>query len=310
VRALRFIRVAAASGAAVAAAALFTTSDRSRPAPSLHAFRVDAGGLALRAVRSGHGPHVLFLHGYGESLVAWRGVFDAVARHADAIAIDLPGFGLSAKPPSGYATDSLATVVLRTLDALGVAEVVVVGHSLGGAVAVAAAAAAPQRVRGLVLVAPAVIAAAWSQWPRQADSGTVGRLRDAIARYETMRSRFTAPHDPAWLSEDDTALAYDAATDPAYRAALEAVLREFDFASLTPARAAALRMPVLLIWGRYDQVVPFGLASRLRQALPAARLQAIERSWHRPHVERPDAVADTILAFLRGLDAPEVGRTH
>jgi len=140
--ALRFIRFVAAGGAAVAAAALFTTSDRSRPAPSLRAFRIDAGGLALRAVRSGRGHHVLFLHGYGESLVAWRGVFDAVARHADAIAVDLPGFGLSAKPPSGYATDSLATVVLRTLDALGITDVVVVGHSLGGAVAVAAADAA------------------------------------------------------------------------------------------------------------------------------------------------------------------------
>src|SRR3990172_7453577 len=170
--ALRFIRFVAARGAPVSAAALFTTSDRSRPAPSLRAFRIDAGGLALRAVRSGRGPHALFLHGYGESLVAWRGVLDAVARHADAIAVGLPGFGLWAKPPSGYATDSLAAVVLRTLDALGITDVVVVGHSLGGAVAVAAADAAPQRVRGLVLVAPAVIAGPWSQWPRQADSGT------------------------------------------------------------------------------------------------------------------------------------------
>lgn len=308
--ALRSVRLVAAIGAAVLGAALVTTSERGRPIPSLRAFRVVAGGLALRAVRSGHGPHVLFLHGYGESLVAWRSVFDVVARHADAIAIDLPGFGLSAKPPSGYAADSLGRVVLRALDTLGVADVVIVGHSLGGAVAVAAAAAAPQRVRGLVLVAPALIAAPWSRWPRQADSGTVGTLRDAIARYETIRSRFTAPHDPEWLREDDTALAYDAATDPAYHAALEAVLREFDFASLTPARAAALRMPILLIWGRYDQVVPFGLASRLRQVLPAARLQAVERSWHRPHVERPQVVADAILAFLRGLSAPDAGRTH
>lgn len=297
----RSLRFGAALAVTLLAAIVVATAGRWRPAPRHRAISLPAGPLALRAVRAGAGPSVVFLHGYGESLVSWRGVFDAVARHADAIAIDLRGFGLSAKPPGGYATDSLASDVLRALDALGVGEAVLVGHSLGGAVALAVATAAPERVRALILVDPAVVSAPWAQWPGRADSAIVTALRGAVARYEALRTRFAAPHDPAWLREDDTALAYTAADDPRYRAALAAVLREFDFAYLTPERAAALRLPILLIWGRYDQVLPLELGERLLSELPSARLQVFERSWHRPHVERPDAVADSVLAFLASL---------
>lgn len=303
----RRLRLWGAVLVAVTAALLLSTADRRQPPPRLSAMSVRADGIRLRVVRTGAGPAVVFIHGFGESLVAWRGVYDVVARDADAIALDLPGFGLSAKPPTGYTPDTLGRAVLRALDALEVRQAVLVGHSLGGAVAAAAAIAAPQRVRALVLVDAAVVAAPWTAGSGPAGATgrtTVAALRDAIARYETVRARFTTPHDPAWLQEDDTAQAYDIATDPAYRASLEAVLREFDFAYLTPARAAGLRMPVLLLWGRFDQVVPLATAGLLRQHLPAARLQVIERSWHRPHVERPDVVADSILAFLRGLKPP------
>ena len=295
--------------ALVAAVSLvvFATSARQRRArPNHAAHQVMAGGLQLRYVRAGRGPAVVLLHGYGESLIAWRGVFDQLSTGADVIAFDLPGSGLSEKPAVGYQTDSLAAAVLAALAALGVRRAVLVGHSMGGAVVAAAALAAPERVAALVLVDPAVMSA-----PLVPDTGRVDATREAarsaIAEYEALRTHFGSPHDPTWLAESDSALAYLPAQDSAYRAALTAVLREFDFGYLTPERARQLRQPVLVLWGEYDTVVPIADGRRLAELLPNARFEMIARSWHRPHVERPGETAAAILRFLRAFPASGAG---
>jgi pimeloyl-ACP methyl ester carboxylesterase len=243
----------------------------------------------------------VLLHGYGESLVAWRGLFDRLAAHADVTAFDLPGFGLSSKPRNGYGTEQMAGSVLSAASALGLDSFVLIGHSLGGAVAVAAALAEPRRVRALVLIAPAGQASP----PLLPDStGAVSATsRALIAEYEAQRTRFTPVHDPAWLEEPQADAGYLPASDPAYRASLAAVLREFDFAYLTPARIAALHRPVLLIWGVHDRVVPLAQGESLAARIPASRLLAFSRTWHRPHVERPAETADSILSFVRALPA-------
>lgn len=288
--------------AAVSLIAFATSARQRRARPDHVAHQVMAGGLRLRYVRAGRGPAVVLLHGYGESLIAWRGVFDQLSAGADVIALDLPGSGLSEKPAAGYQTDSLAAAVLAALATLGVRRAVLVGHSMGGAVAAAAALAAPERVAALVLVDPAVMSA-----PLVPDTGRVDATRDAarsaIAEYEAMRTHFGSPHDPAWLAESDSALAYLPAQDSAYRTALTAVLREFDFGYVTPERARQLRQPVLVLWGEYDTVVPIADGRRLAELLPNARFEMIARSWHRPHVERPGETAAAILGFLRAFPA-------
>ncbi len=262
---------------------------------------VRAGDLTLRVVRAGRGPTVLLLHGYGESLLSWQPVFDRLDAEADVVALDLPGFGLSSKPAGGYATDSLAATVLRAMDAMGIGRAVLVGHSLGGAVAAAATLAAPSRVRGLVLVDPAVVDAPWLRGAAAASETTRRTVRRGVAEYEVLRIHFEGVHDSAWLAESDSDMAYLPSGDPAYRVALQAVLREFDFAYLTPDRAARLRLPILLLWGAYDPTVSLEQGRALARALPTSELQVIGRSWHRPHIERPLEVAERISRFLRRL---------
>jgi len=296
------LRFALVTGSAALAVLLLTSGPgKRRPAPH-RAQRVAAGRLQLRAVRAGHGPSLILLHGYGESLVAWRGVFDLLATHADVTALDLPGFGLSSKPPNGYGTEDLAASVLAAATALGVDSFVLVGHSLGGAVAVATARLAPRRVRALVLIDPAG-AEPPAILPESADV-VHAAARAVIAEYETQRTRFTSAHDPAWLEESPSDAAYLPAEDPAYRSALAAVLREFDFGYLTPARTAAVQCPVLVLWGAYDPVMPPRDGAILVSNFPKARLVVFPRTWHRPHVERPVETADTISAFLRELSGP------
>lgn len=259
---------------------------------------VGVPGRQLRVVEAGSGQPIVLLHGYGESLVAWQGVFEHLASRARVIALDLPGFGLSSKPRSGYQTDSIAAAVVGAMRALNVDSAVLVGHSLGGAVAAAVTVAAPGRVRALVLVDAALVPP--RALPGSDSSATARLMRATVTQYEIMRTRFTSPHAPSWLAESDSALGYAPAADSSYASALEAVLREFDFGWLTSDRAAAIRVPVLIIWGRFDQVIPLEDGRRLASAIPGARFSLIERSWHRPHVERPAETARAIADFALG----------
>lgn len=296
----RLGRLIVAAGAA-GIAGLATSAPSTGGGARHHSMTVRAGVLTLRAVRAGRGPTVVLLHGYGESLLSWQPVFDRLEGEADVVALDLPGFGLSSKPAGGYANDSLAGTILRAMDALGIGRAVLVGHSLGGAISVAAALAAPSRVRGLVLVDPAVVEAAWLRGAATASETTRRTVRRGVAEYEMLRVHFAGVHDSAWLAESDSDMAYLPSGDPAYRVALQSVLREFDFAYLTPERAARLRLPILLLWGAYDPTVSVEQGRALARALPTSELQVIGRSWHRPHIERPLEVAERISGFLHRL---------
>lgn len=281
---------------AVALLALATSTRQPRPSPRHVARYASWPGGSLRYVRAGRGHTVVLVHGYGESLLSWRGVFDVLSRDYDVIALDLPGFGLSSKPAAGYAIDSLAAHVLDALRSIGVRQVVLVGHSMGGAVSAAAALADTGLVRALVLVDPAVVGAPLVV---PADSGSShGAARRTIAEYEAQRTRFTAPHDPQWLEESDSALAYLPAEDSAYRVSAASVLREFDFGYLTPERAARLTLPTLVLWGEFDPVLPISEGRAVAARLPHAEFEVIPRSWHRPQVERPDETAEAIRRFL------------
>ena len=274
------------------------TSSRFRPGPRHAAQWLTVGALRLRYVRSGQGEPIVLLHGYGESLLAWRAVFDELARRHDVVAIDLPGFGLSTKPDSGYETDSLARVVGAAMQRLGMARADIVGHSMGGAIAAALAATQPGCVARLVLLDAAVVGAPAVVPDRQLATSAAGATRSAVARYEAVRTRFNAPHDPAWLSESDSDLSYSPADDPAYLQALAAVLRQFDFGYLTPDRARHIIAPTLVLWGEYDQVFAEGLGRSVAGLIPGARFEVISRSWHRPHEEQPGETAAAILRFL------------
>ena len=299
----RLRRVIAAGAAALVSGAVSSGPATGAPSPRHRAIAIDAGSLQLRGVRAGSGPTILLLHGYGESLLAWQGVFDLLARQADVVALDLPGFGLSSKPVTGYATDSLAATILRAMDALGTESVVLAGHSLGGAVAAAVAVAAPEKVRGLVLVDPAVVRSGWMRGAGQTSPTTRDVIGRGIAAYEAARMRFSGVHDREWMSESDSAMAYTPAADPEYLQSLQAVLREFDFDYLDPDRSIRLRMPVMIVWGMFDPTVSVKGGRALARRLSTAEFHVVSRSWHRPHVERPAEVAALISRFLGRLAA-------
>jgi pimeloyl-ACP methyl ester carboxylesterase len=269
--------------------------DARRLKPRHQAEWLKVEGLRVRALRVGHGDTtVVFLHGYGESLLAWRLLLDRFRQHYQLLAIDLPGFGLSDRPAGGYDFASYTEWLGALIREQTHGPVVVVGHSMGGQLAAAMALEHPDRVVAAVLIAPA---GAGVQ-PFLTDTAGVASF---ATRWAAGAIAFVLPvHDSAWLREPDDQprpVSYDSASVAARR-----VLEEFDFKALAD-RFQDLHQPVLLIWGRQDPTIPFEIGQRIADSLPCRRFVHLA-TLHRPHQTLPDTVAEEMLAFLK---RPECG---
>lgn len=275
-------------------ALLWIMLDRPRPRPPHQAEWLDAGGVLVRTVRAGAGDTtLLLLHGYGESLTTWRATFDALAIGHRVIAIDLPGFGGSAKPDVPYSLPAMTERLAGFIDRWTTGPLVLVGHSMGGELAASLALARPDRVKLLVLIAPAGYRIGLGGI---AGSMTPGKAR-TIGRYLALRSFITPIHDPAWLREPDSSAAYEQTGDTAYSRAAARVLEDFDFVALRD-RFRELVQPTLLIWGGLDPVVPFSVGDTLSHLIPCVRFLPLPKAFHRPHAEIPDTVIRVVRSFL------------
>ncbi len=245
-------------------------------------FHADSGPAAAG------GPPLVLVHGAGGTHRHWPEELRALPGRR-VIALDLPGHGGSPGPAPGDVA-GFARNALGLLDALGVARAVVAGHSMGGAVALAAALAAPERMAGLVLV------------------GTGARLRVSPAVMQ-------ATADPAAL-----AAAADSMAGWSFGslAGLE-MRREFaagllagapgvvhgDFAACDAfdvmARLGEIRAPALVVCGSEDRLTPLKYSEYLRDHLAGARLEVVPGAGHMVMLEAPAAVALAVEAFLASL---------
>jgi pimeloyl-ACP methyl ester carboxylesterase len=272
--------------------ALLVLQDRPDPTPPHQAEWLSAGSLGLRTVRAGQGDTTLFLlHGFGESLLAFRALFDQLATKYRVVAVDLPGFGVSEKPKGPYDHETMAATLWNFLDQHIHGDVVVVGHSLGGQLAVNLALDHPDRIVALVLIAPAGYGL--SSW----HSALTGRPARFLGWANVPIAYLLPIHAPDWLGEPEEWRDYDPLVDPAFRASATKVLREFDFAALGN-RFREIRQPTLLIWGRLDPTIPFSTGQSIAALVPCNRFVGFDRTLHRPHQTEPDSVFRSIIGFL------------
>lgn len=278
----------------IAALGLYLTADvvRRSSGPELTAQFVDVGDVTIRAVADSGGspPTLVFIHGYSESLFAWRNVFDQFRYTYDVIAIDLPGFGASSKPDAGYTVEDFVRITTGALEQLSREPVVLVGNSMGAQIAATIAIDRPDLVQALILVD-----AAGLPGPVLSRLGNLGT--EAVARVFGVGAVVSPTHDARWLREPDSILAYQPGTDDAYYRALELVLENFDFTSLD-GRLTEIRQPTLVVWGRFDSTTPIENGRQFATDIPDAELVIIEGAFHRPHYTHPDAVASLIKDYL------------
>jgi len=257
-------------------------------------------GTRLRMIDTGNGTPVVFIHGFGASMYGWRYQLPVVvAAGYRVVVIDNRGFGFSDKPAHGYTNAAYAHLVVSLLDSLGIASAVLVGHSMGGAIAAEVALAHPDRVRGMVLIDAAGYGIRWpgvlkvARWPFVGAIATSFRSRWVTGRI--LRSTFA---DPSKVTEADVDQYYAPVPDPAYGRALRGVLREFRFDSLG-GRLDRVQAPTLILWGDMDRWIPLRDGSRFARELQRSELALLSRSGHDAPEESPDQVNRYLLAYLK-----------
>lgn len=258
-------------------------------------------GAPLHYVRAGAGPPVVLIHGASGNLRDWTlDVLPAIAARHDVIAFDRPGHGLSGWPgPEAARLSEQARLMRLALAQLGVEDATVVGHSYGGAVALAWALDAPASVDGLLL-----LAAPSQVWP-----GGLGSATDLLANRltgpllaralpvvlpesfaEAAVARVFAPQapPPGYLAELRLDLVV---TRSALRANANQLATLKDQIRAMVPRYPALAMPVELIHGTADDIVPLDVHSvPLSRQLPQARLTRLDGVGHMPHHVAPSEV--------------------
>ncbi|WP_238364981.1 alpha/beta fold hydrolase [Mesobacterium pallidum] len=252
--------------------------------------RLDLNGLSVGLSDTGAGAPVLFLHGLGQDRGLWDGVTGALPEGLRCLAPDLRGHGATDAPAPPYAMGALVRDAESLLDTLGLKDAVVVGHGLGGMVAMALAVKRLDLVRGLVLSATAPKLSTPARWARHAETVAQGGI-GAIAA-ETVTAWFNRPGPLAQL----WSARLKAMSPDGYLGGVSAISGTDLY---TP--ASGLRLSTLVISGRDDRAIPPDLSGELATLIPGATLTLIPRAGHMAPVEAATDWAEALTEFLRAI---------
>ena len=265
---------------------------------------VTASGVRLRVAEDGDGSVVLLLHGLFVDRTTWDHVAAELSDSFRVVAPDFPGFGDSEKPPPTrfpYGIDTFAEAVADLYAGLDLGRVAVVGHGLGGAVALTLAARHPELVSQLVLVNPLCYHPPYSPGQRTLMLPLIGgfffkqllgrTLFRAFFRENMLSERATLPNE-------EIDYYYDTLNTPAARGSALATLRAAADTRPIVAHIARVQTPTLVVWGRRDRQYPAGLGQRLAREIRGAGFELLD-SGHSPQEECPTRLAELIRRFLR-----------
>lgn len=267
-------------------------------------------GTAVRYRTAGSGPVLVLLHGITSRSSTWREVIGPLAERFTVVAPDLQGHGHSAKPRGDYSLSAFAAGVRDLLAALGHDRFTVVGHSLGGGIALQMAYLFPERCERLVLVG----------------SGGLGRDVNPVLRLASLPGAelvmpFVAPswggrpvrmlgrglHRLGWRAGPDAAevtMGWLSLTDVAGRMAFLHTLRGVvdvlgQRVSARDRLYLAEHMPLLLVWGEQDRIIPVAHGRWTHEHVVHSRLEVYEGAGHFPHLDDPVRFVADLTAFVK-----------
>lgn len=274
-------------------------------------------GHELHFVHAGNGPPLVFLHGLLGSHQVWAALAAEMSETHHVVAPDLFGHGSSAKPMADYSLGGHAGAVRDLVDSLGIGEVTLVGHSLGGGIAMEFTYLFPHRVRGLVLVASGGLGREVNvllrapTWPGAEfvlplmASGFARRQGNALARgLRLLGVKGSNDVAEAWRG-------FEKLTDGDSRRAFLSTIRSVVGPDGQRVSAAPLlprlKVPTLVVWGNRDRLIPLAHARDAVEHLPMARLVVFEGAGHFPHLDQPARFADLMREFAAELDDRKAG---
>lgn len=272
----------------------------------MNAQTVTLHGHSISYVQKGAGPVLLLVHGIAGSLETWRSVIDPLARNATVLAVDLPGHGASSPGGGDYSLGSLATGLRDLMVALGHDRATVVGHSLGGGIAMQFSYQFPEMTERLVLVSsgglgPEVSAALRAAVLPGANlfvSVTAGATRRASG----LAGRLIGATGVSSPGLEELVRSYASLADADRRSAFLATVRSVVGLNGQTVRAGdrlylAQDLPVLLIWGADDPIIPVEHGRSAHELLPDSTLVVLDGVHHFPHVEAPQRFVVALETF-------------
>ena len=270
---------------------------------------IEINGLTVHVKTMGHGePVILLLHGFGASLFSWHAVMEPLSQHGTVIAYDRPAFGLTERPmtwtgENPYSSQASVDLLLGILDHFNVQKAILVGNSAGGTVSMQFTLQHPERVQALILVDPAVYEGGGGpSWLRlfykTPQMNHLGPLIVRSIQSSGLDLIKMAWYDPSKITPETMA---------GYTKLLKAdnwdrALWYFTAASQPsnlPERLSEFTLPVLVITGDTDKIVPTEYSVRLAGELPNATLVVIPQAGHVPHEEQPVAFMQAVAEFLK-----------
>jgi pimeloyl-ACP methyl ester carboxylesterase len=269
-------------------------------------------GHRLSYRTAGHGPLLVLLHGIAGSAATWEDAIPRLSEHHTVIAPDLLGHGESSKPPEDYSLGAYANAVRDLFGALGYERGTIIGHSLGGGVAMQFAYQFPERCERLVLVSsgglgreihPLLRAAALPgaevvlPWLCAAGRRSVATLTHAFGR---VGLRASTDLEERWRN-------FSSLEDSGARQAFMHTVRGLidlrgQRVSATNRLYLAAELPTLIIWGERDPLIPVRHAHEAHARIPGSRLQIFPRAGHFPYLDDAQRFADSVLAFVGTTD--------
>jgi len=269
---------------------------------------IEVNGLDTHYKISGAGqPVFILLHGFGASLFSWREVIQPLSDIGTVIAYDRPAFGLTERPlewqgESPYGPEAQADLVIGLMDELNIDQAILVGNSAGGTISMLAALQHPERVQALILVDAAVYAGggapAWIRplfiTPQMKHLGPLLARQIRAQGTEFIRSAW---HDPERITPD----IFEGYEKPLQVHNWDKALWELTVASRESGlseRLHELTLPVLVMTGDDDRIVPTEQSLRLAGEIPAAALSVIPQCGHLPQEECPAEFMQAVTEFL------------
>ena len=237
---------------------------------------VQVGGQSIHYRSAGSGDPIVLVHGLAGSTRWWSRNLAALAARHRVYLVDLPGFGALRRQAGGFALAEAAAWLLAWMEAVNLRQAHLVGHSMGGYIAIRLAVAHPQVVRRLILVAAAGVPS--------------GR---SLVRHLIPLARALRHARPGFLP----VLAYDALRAGAptlWRASRQLLAQD------VRERLASIAAPTLLVWGENDALIHPALGHVLREEIPDSRLVILPGAGHVPMFDRPAEFNAVMLRFLAG----------
>jgi len=266
-------------------------------------------GRHLAVRRAGSGPAVVLIHGMAGSLTTWDTVFAALAQTCDVIAIDLPGHGSSSPHRGDYSLGSLAAAVRDALDDLQVKAATIVGHSLGGGIAMQFMYQFPERCDQLVLVSSGGLGREVTPLLRAltvpgADLALAGLTRLQRQRRVAAAGRLLRPaaghiwNDLPYMLRQ-MAVLESRETRASFLATVQAVI------DLGGQRISAIDrlhlaadLPTMIVWGDRDRIIPMTHGQHAAELVPGCRFEVIAGAGHYPHEDNPARFAQLLAFFV------------